>query len=212
MFAWWNDLSTLAQVFVCIAAPATLVLIIQTVLMLIGIGDHGFDGDFADGGIDIDTDTDIGEGLFGHDAPDGDIVDAFDGLHLFSVRGIIAFFVVFGWVGVLLDLTGMHPALTLLIAGVCGFAMMVLIALLYRWVMRLQSDGTVDIRNALGVSGTVYLTVPAARSASGKVNLTVQGTYCEYQAVTDSDAPIETGKEITVIGISGQNTLVVKQK
>ncbi len=208
MIAWWNELGIMSQIFFCIATPATLVLIVQTVLMLIGIGDHGFDGD-----VGVDTDTDIGEGLFGHDAPDGDIdIDGFEGLHLFSVRGIIAFFVVFGWVGVALDAAGFHIALTLLISAVCGLAMMFLIALLYKWAMSLQSDGTVDIRNALGVSGTVYLTVPAARSSTGKVNVTVQGSYCEYLAVTDSEIPIETGKEITVIGISGQNTLVVKQK
>ena len=210
MITWWNELSALAQIFVCIAAPATLVLIIQTVLMLIGIGDHGFDGDIADG---ADVDTDIADGVFGHDAPAADIgLDGFEGLHLFSVRGIIAFFVVFGWVGVALDSTGLNTALILLISAVCGFVMMVLIALLYKWAMSLQSDGTLDIRNALGVSGTVYLTIPAARSSAGKVNLTVQGTYCEYLAVTDSELPIETGKEVTVIGVSGQNTLVVKLK
>ncbi len=202
MFTWWNELSTLSHIFAYIAIPATLVLIVQTVLMLIGIGDHG------DMDVDIDSDIDIDT-----DLSDGDTeLDAFEGFHLFSVRGVVAFFVVFGWVGVALDMSGLHTALILLIAAVCGFAMMVLVALLYKWALSLQSDGTVNIRNALGVSGTVYLTVPANRQGSGKVNLTVQGSYGEYLAVTDSDVDLETGKEVTVIGTSGQNTLVVKLK
>ncbi len=211
MITWWNELSTLAHIFAYIAIPATLVLIVQTVLMLIGIGDHGSDADLPDA--DIDVDADVGDGVFGDDIADADAdVSAFEGFHLFSVRSVIAFFVVFGWVGVALDATALHPALVLLIAAACGFVMMVAVAFLYKWAMSLQSDGTVDLRNALGVSGTVYLTVPANRSAAGKVNLTVQGEYGEYSAVTDSDTSIETGAEITVIGISGQNTLVVKPK
>ena len=34
---WWNSLGTLSQVLYCIAIPATLVLLIQTIMMLIGI-------------------------------------------------------------------------------------------------------------------------------------------------------------------------------
>ena len=60
MFTWWDSLSLVAQIFACIAVPATLVLVIQTVLMLIGVGDEGGDAD-----IEIDAD---GDGIF-----DGDI-------------------------------------------------------------------------------------------------------------------------------------------
>ena len=89
---------------------------------------------------------------------------------------------------------------------------MLLIAFLIRAAMRLQSDGTIDIRNALGQSGTVYLTVPANRSGRGKVNVTVQGTYSEFDAVTDSDTPLSTGCEVIVIGISSKDTLIIKKK
>ena len=35
MFAWWDSLSLISQIFACIAIPTTVVLTIQTVLMLI---------------------------------------------------------------------------------------------------------------------------------------------------------------------------------
>ena len=214
MYEWWNSLSTFAQVLSCIALPSTLVLLIQTILMLIGIGSDNADVGDVDGDVgDIDTDITDSDGVFGEDVLEVDSdPTGLDGLRIFSVRGIIAFFVVFGWVGVALDEAGLKIPLNLVISAVCGIVVMFLVALLMRWVWRLQSDGTIDRRNAVGVSGSVYLTVPANREGVGKVNLTVQGSFIECEAVTDEAEPISTGKEIVVVGLSGQNTLVVRTK
>ena len=118
----------------------------------------------------------------------------------------------FGWVGVVCNGASLALPLTLTVSFLSGLLMMFIIALLMKAVMKLQSDGTSDIRNALGVAGTVYLTVPAKRSGQGKVNVMLQGTYVERDAVTDENEPIPTGSEVLVIGISGQNTLIVKKK
>lgn len=199
---WWNALGLASQIFFCIAVPATLVLLIQTVLMMIGIGD------------DMDTDIpDLPDGVFG----DGDIagdtdISGFDGLRIFSVRGIIAFFVVFGWIGVAMDGADCPLWLTILVAILGGFAMMLFLAVLLRLTMRLKSDGNIDNRNAIGTSGKVYLTVPAARRGEGKVQIMLQGSFVERNAVTDDEEPIPTGSEIVVTGISGQTDLVVRRK
>ena len=134
------------------------------------------------------------------------------GLRIISFRTLVSFFAVFGWVGVVLDSAGMDRVLSLFIAFAAGAAVMLLIAFLMRAAMKLQSDGTIDIRSALGQSGTVYLTVPPKRSGAGKVNVTVQGQYSEFNAVTDEETPLPTGSEALVIGISGKNTLVVRRK
>ena len=47
MMDWWNSLTSLSQIFYCIAIPSTLLLLIQTVLLFIGIGDEA-DGADAD--------------------------------------------------------------------------------------------------------------------------------------------------------------------
>ena len=67
-------------------------------------------------------------------------------------------------------------------------------------------------RNAIGKSGRVYLTIPASHNGEGKVNVLLQGSYVEREAVTDEEAPIPTGAEVVVVGVSGQTTLVVKRK
>ena len=43
---WWNALSLATQVFYCIARPSTLILLIQTILLFVGIG--------GDGDVDVD--------------------------------------------------------------------------------------------------------------------------------------------------------------
>ncbi len=216
MFAWWESLSAASHVFACIAVPATLVLLIQTILMFVGIGGEGVDApDTPDVEFDADADLDVdmSDGVFGNEVLESDPDPmGLDGLRIFTVRGIIAFLVVFGWVGVMLDSSGAALWLSLPVAAVCGVAVMVLLAWLMRSVMKLRSDGNLDNRNALGVSGKVYLTVPAKRAGEGKVNILLQGSYVERNAVTDEAEPLTTGSEIVVIGLSGQSTLVVKRK
>ncbi len=210
MINWWNSLELISQIFACIAIPATLVLLIQTILMFIGLDS---DSDASDG-LSLDDSFD-GDGLdveIGDGADDiSDISDLAD-LKIFTVRGLVAFFVVFGWVGYVMSNGGVELWLTLIVSAICGFAMMTALAFLMRFVMRLRSDGNLDNKNAIGVSGKVYLTVPAERHGEGKVNILLQGSYIERDAVTDEKEPIKTGSEIVVVGLSGQTTLVVKSK
>lgn len=209
MFQWLQSLDTLGIVFVCLALPASVILLIQIIMTLVGMGGGGdadFDGD-ADFGGDAEPD-----GVFGDDDPTMPDADSFnDGgaLNLFSFRGIIAFFVTFGWVGLAVESSGAPAWVSLLVGFAAGVLMMFAVALLLRALFRLQSDGTVNPRNAVGVSGTVYLTIPAKRGGKGKVNLLVQGAYREFDAVTDSEEPIKTGAEVTVRAVTGGDTLVV---
>ena len=198
------------------AIPATLILLIQTILMLIGIGNDsdGFGDDIADDvPDDIPDDIPDADGVFG-DNEVADVSDTvgFDGLRVFTVRGIIAFFVVFGWVGLAMDATGVALPITLLVSIVSGAAMMLVLAVMMRAVMKLRNDGNTDNRNAIGKSGKVHLTIPAKRAGEGKVHVMLQGAYVERGAVTDEEEPIPTGAEVVVVGVSGDTDLVVRRK
>ena len=193
-------------------------MIIQTVLLFFGIGGHS-DAD-ADGGTDIDVhdlpgDT-VHDGIFGDDvhADTGDYhIDHVDGgLKLLTFRGIIAFFAVMGWTGIVLVKGGGNLAVSVSVAAVAGFCAMLLIALCMRLVMKMQSNGTMNLHYAVGVSGTVYIPIPPERSEKGKINILLQGQYTELSAVTDEKEKIPSGKEITVIGLSGGDTVLVKRK
>lgn len=239
MNAWWASLTWLEKIFAYVAFPATLLLLLQTLMLLFGLGNDS-DGD-ADADVDLDgdgvPDLDLdGDGIPDLDADfdadvdsdfdtdtDGDTdaetdVDAgghsglFAGLKLFTLRGIVAFLAVCGWGGLWLLRMGMHPIFAVFLAIAMGFWAMLLMALFLRVALKLQDDGTLDFRNALGTAGTVYLTIPARRAGEGKVHVVVQDQLRELEAVTDEESPIPTGSEIVVVGLSGGNTLVVCRK
>ena len=208
---WWNGLGTASQVFACVALPATLVLIVQTAMLFFGFGEDGMD-DLPDD-LPNDVPSDLPDGVFGEELPS----EAADGagqmgLRIFTLRGIVAFLVVFGWLGLILDGAGLALYISIPVAIAAGACMMILMAFLFRAVMNMRSDGNTDNRNAIGVSGKVQLTIPPSRTGEGKVHLMLQGAYVERGAVTDDDSPIPTGCEVVVVGISGQTDLVVRRK
>lgn len=209
MIEWWNSLTLVSQIFYCIAVPSTLLLLIQTIMMLVGLGDDAA-SDIGD--VDV-SDADVSDGVFG-DNEITEIPDDFglEGLRILTVKGIISFLVVFSWVGIVLESVGAQLFITIPVSAVCGLATMLLLAFLMRAVMKLRSDGNIDTKNAIGTSGKVYLTIPPARSGEGKVQLLLQGSFVELGAVTDDETAIPTGSEIVVVGVSGQTDLVVRRK
>ena len=203
MAQWWAELGNAGQVFACIAIPATVMLLIQMVLTLIGLGGDDADSDFES---QIDDGFDDGDEVCDAD----EISDG--GLRLFTLRGFIAFFSVAGWVGTICCGAELPLYLSIIISASSGILAMVVIALLMKWLLGLQYDGTEDIRDALGVSGTVYVRIPPSRSGKGKINAIIQGKLSEKNAVTDEETMINYGEEVTVVGISGEETLIVRRK
>ena len=215
---WWNNMSILQQSFAVVAIPATVILVLQTILLLIGIGSsHDMDhGEFADdhgdlgGHGDTDQDLDHGNGYDAHDADTHDMAHHSSGLRIFTVRGIVAFFAVGGWLGIVLGDAGLHPALVILLAFAGGMAALIGIALLLKWSMKLQDAGNLDLRNAIGKTAQVYIPIPADGDGSGKVTLTVQERYVELSAITTAHVSLRTDQLVKVTGIVNQSTLVVK--
>ena len=196
MNEWWEALDTAGRVFACIAIPSSVLLVIQIILNLLGIGMEG-DVDIPDA--DGDGDIDFNDYVLD------------DGFRFFTVRGIIAFLAVLGWTGLTMLSYGNGLPVSLLVATLAGGVAMFVIALMFRLFMKLQNDGTADIQNAVGKTGIVYLTVPPSRSEKGKVNVVFQDKLTEIDAVTDDSEPLKYGTEIVVVGISGQNTVIVSK-
>ena len=213
MTAWWASLSALQRVFACIALPATVVLIVQTILVLIGLGDHGMDsGDGIDAGAGHDVSGHDGAGLHegfgGHDGHDGH--DGSSGLALFSIRGIFAFFTVGGWAGVVMAGLVGSPFVTTVIALACGTGALYGIAVLFKVTAQLQSAGNLSLENAVGKTAKVYITIPGGGKGFGKVTLIFQERFTECDAVTQSVNSIKAGTLVAVIGVADENTLIVR--
>ncbi len=200
MFAWWDSLTGLQQGFALVAIPATLVLVIQTVLLFFGIGDG--DGD-VDTDVDVDVDTD---GVDISEAASGD-----DGLTLFTVRGIVAMFSVGGWAGVVFVDLGLNPALAILLAVICGVAALFGIAYLMKAVLKLQSNGNIQLGYAIGKTGEVYIPIPPKGEGRGKITINVQDRLIEIDAISGGENAFKTGEAVRVVSVDESGLVVVER-
>lgn len=203
MSGWFESLTSLQRIFAYIAVPSTVVLLLQTILLFFGIGGGGIDTDVSDiGGL---TDVDAGEFDI-NDVTNG--TDG-DGLTVFSIRGIIAMLCIGGWAGIVLLDAGMTPVWAIVISVALGIIALIGMALVMRAFMRLQSSGNIVVENAVGKTGRVYLTIPGEMKGSGKINITVQDRFTEFEAVTEDASPIKTGETVSVISVDDAGRLVV---
>ena len=227
MAEWWAGLTTLQQVLYYVAIPFTIVLLIQAVMTIIGMS-GGSDAD-GDGDADMDADGDM-DGDFDAESDfdaEGDMDAALDadaefesdvgepnaaiaGFRFFTVRGIVAFFCMFGWSGAALHDTPLPVWAIILIAVAIGFFAMFVIGLMFYAVRRLQSSGNIRYRNAVGKTAEVYIPIPAERAGKGKVMVLVQERLTEAEAMTDEKEKIGTGETVKIIGNIGA-TLIVKR-
>ncbi|MBR5313468.1 MAG: hypothetical protein IKU40_11380 [Clostridia bacterium] len=196
MIEWWNNMDLVGQIFALIAVPSTLVLVVQTILLLVGIGGDDLDAD----GVDI-----TGNGI-GDTPGDGGA----DGLALFSLRGIMAMAAVGGWSGLVMYEAGIDLTVTVVLAAAFGFMALVGIAYLMKLAARLQQDGTLDLGYAIGKVGTVYIPIPAEMKGSGKISLTMQERFIEVDAMTTSGRKLSTGESVRVTATNENGMVVVE--
>lgn len=188
MSDWWDALNLERQIFYGIGILALISLAIQLVLSLFGgAEDHH---DFAGG-----------EGAPG---------DHSSGLSLFSMRGITAFFLGFGWAGALALKAGLGLAAAIGIGFLTGGTFMGGIYLLLRSLLRFQSSGTLNYANAVGLIATVYTTVPAGSKAGGQIEVLLQGRLTMAEALHKGGTDLKPGTKVKVTELLGASTLVVE--
>ncbi len=192
MANWWNSLSDLQHIFAFIGIPATLVLIVQTILLFFGIGD-------GDDGIDLD-----GDGI-------PDEIGGDDGLTLFSIRGIVGMLCIAGWAGIVFIDFGVSNILSIILALLCGVATLFGIAYLMKAVLKLQSNGTMQLGAAVGKTGEVYIPIPPKGKGRGKINIIVQDKYVELDAVTNSEETLKTGETVRVVSTDEMGLVMVER-
>ncbi|HBT65340.1 MAG TPA: hypothetical protein DEB10_11855 [Ruminococcaceae bacterium] len=199
MIDWWNSQPLMQQIFYLVAIPSTIILLLQTILLLFGLGDD------HDGGTDTDF-SGQGEADADHEFSHDQGAAHESGLRVFTIRGIIAFLAMFGWTGVaVLDMGAGAPA-AFALALLAGIVALVVVALVIRASLKLQQSGNLDLQNAVGVIGEVYLTIP--QGGRGKVTLIVQERYMEMDAVCP-DRAVKAGEQVKVTAVTPSNTLIV---
>ena len=185
----WQSLLLIEKIYWCIAIPFSALFVIQIVLTFFGGDIDEFE---ADGDSDVSVDNDTG-------------ID----FQFLTLKNLVAFFTIFGWAGIASLDGGLGVGKTVIISSVSGFVMMSIMASIVYFMGKLTDSGTLNLNNAVGKIGSVYLTIPAKREGLGKVQIKVQGLRT-LDAMTDYAEEIKTGAVIDVIEILNNEILVVK--
>ena len=196
MMEWWNSIGLVGQIYAIIAIPATLVLVVQTILLIFGIGGDDIDAD----GVDLN-----GNG-FGDTPGDG----GESGLAVFSIRGLMAMAAIGGWSGLVMHSSGIALPVTVLLSLAIGFLALVGMAYIMKLAGKLQDNGNIDLGYAVGKVGTVYIPIPAEMAGAGKINVTVQERFIEIGAVTKCDRKISTGESVRIVATDETGLVVVE--
>jgi hypothetical protein len=91
-----------------------------------------------------------------------------------------------------------------------GLGFVAIFFLIISQIKKLAEDNTFKISETLGKTGEVYLTIPEKKSGTGKVQISVKGSFKELSAITDSET-LKSGTLIKVKSIDSDNILVVEK-
>lgn len=189
MEEWFAALTLFEKIYWVVALIASVMLVILLILTLVG----GDAEDFDDGDVDTDIEGDTGIGF-----------------QFLSFKNLMGFLTIFGWSGIACMDAGMSKAPTVLISVICGLLMMLAMATLFYYLGKMQSSGTLKLKNALNQVGEVYLTIGANRTKIGKVSVTVQGTLRELEALTDEEKDLVLGNVVRVKEVTDNGILIVE--
>ncbi len=209
-------MTTLETFYLVCAIVGGVLFILRAILFFYGLDSHGdvdvsglhggdidmhFDGDIAH---DIPTDISHGDTDISNAPHDTDV-----SFQYISLQGLTAFLMMFGLVGLATARGGFSIIWTIIWGAIAGVFTMWVISRVFAFMGSMQSEGTLRVENAVGKEGSVYLTIP--KNGTGKVNVVVQGTLREFDAVAENKAKIPTGERVKVTQITNNSTLVVKK-
>ena len=181
------ELEPMLQGYWVLALLSSLVFIIQAIATFVGFG--------------VDADADLG----------GDADFDADGFHIISVKTIVCFILGFGWTGVLFWEYIESKLVLTCVAFVIGLCFMFIIALMLKWVLKLDKDNTFHTSQVVGSVAEVYLRIPAQRHDTGKVTVSHNGSTHELEALTDDSEDIPTGGKVEILKVIKSSVVLVKK-
>jgi len=146
---------------------------------------------------DIDFDT------------DQDISDSYDSFKYLSIQNLTAFFLMFGLVGLGLIKSHINILITLSCASLSGVFTVYLMVKIFSSVSYFESSGTLNMNNAIGQEGIVYLTIP--KNGSGQIQVSIQNRMQVFDAISEHGDIIETGERVIVLRVLDGYTLSVER-
>lgn len=184
---FFQGMTTLQQAFWYLAFFASIIFLFQTILTFIG----------TDASADLDADF------------DGEFHNVEAPFELFTFRNLINFLLGFGWTGAAFY-GKFNDFLLVILAALVGLIFIGVFFFIIKQLMKLQEDNTFKIENTVGKIASVYITIPAKKIGKGKVQLSINGSYHEIEAITEGEIEITSGENVKIINIENETLIVEK--
>lgn len=178
----------LLKAFWYIALPVSIFFGLQTIMTFIGL---------SGGEADVDMDSDGDEA--------GDMP-----FEIFTLRNLINFLLGFSWTGISLYNKFENKTVLIVVAILVGLAFVAVFFVLIKQVLKLSENNSFKITDTLHKTADVYLTIPENKSGKGKVQISVNGSFHELDAMTTNSEKIPSGAVVKVIAVDN-NILIVEK-
>lgn len=182
-----TNLDPLLKAFWYIAIPTSIIFIIQTAMTLLG-------GDLF-GNMDADLDDSSGHG--GSD------------FQVFSFKNLINFLLGFSWTGISFYSTIDNSFFLILLGLNVGGLFVYMFFIILEQITKLAEDNSFKIEDTVDKIGEVYLPIPEHKSGSGKIMISVNGSYHELEAMSELGR-LESHTMVKVVKVDGENILIVE--
>lgn len=182
-----------------IAIAATFLFLLKFILSIIG-------NDSGDGDVDVDfSEGDIADGDFGDDANTGD--SGHD--DYISIDTILAFLKGVGWIGIICyRFTALNTGTILGIALASGIITFFFAFFIIKNLNKIESSGTMELKNAVGNVGTVYMHIPANGEGDGQIQVEIQGRLATVHAKS-LNKELNTGDKALVCAIEKKSDIIL---
>lgn len=172
------DFSSPRGIFCTIAWLSTVISLVMLVLSI-----------FSDFG---------GEGM---DVADGDTGS-------FSVRALVGFALGLGWGGFIAIQSGAGVGLSIMVGLMLGAIMFFIVAGIMRAIYSLKADGSLNYSSLVGMTGTVYVTIPPHGEPGGQVQVAHPSQMITMPAVQEGDTPLPAMTRIEVVAATTYQLVV----
>ena len=174
------------QIFWGLAIFSSIFFLAQTIMAFLG----------------LDSDTHDGAGF--EDVEMGGVSG------YFTFRNLVNFMLGYGWGGVILHDSISNTMWLQVAAMAVGLLFVIIFFFILRQVLKLSTDKTFRLEEAVGLVADTYLRIPAGKQGSGKVMVSVRGSVHEIEAVTEGEA-ISTGTKVRIVKVVGSELLEVER-
>ncbi|WP_291136646.1 NfeD family protein [Flavobacterium sp. UBA7663] len=173
----------LLKAFWYIALPVSIFFLLQTISTFIGLS-----------GSETDADTHDGDMPF----------------ELFTLRNLINFLLGFSWTGISFYQSVENKTILIGISVLVGLLFVGVFFFLIKQILKLSEDNSFKIENTINKTAEVYLTIPEAKSGKGKIQISVNGSFHELDAITNSQEKLASGSAVKVVAV--EHNLVIVEK